>query len=179
MSCSSRFLSFFSFIYLLLPPKNVLYQGLTVYHPFPFKFPFPNSSYCFRFLPCSIWALWKDKQNNYTSSRFFENQPYEICSHLRKNASKGTFRKPEKLQNHGNEGKGKEKRKERGEGKEEKKRKDGCTISFYDSYFEDCLWPKKPFDAKGLFGDDVIKNPARHISLSNYPYLFEKFSLLR
>ena len=38
---------------------------------------------------------------------------------------------------------------------------------------------KKPFDAKGLFGDDVIKNPARHISLSNYPYLFEKFSLLR
>ena len=37
----------------------------------------------------------------------------------------------------------------------------------------------KPFDAKGLFGDDVIKNPARHISLSNYPYLFEKFSLLR
>ena len=38
---------------------------------------------------------------------------------------------------------------------------------------------KKPFDAKGLFGDDVIKNPARHVSLSNYPYLFEKFSLLR
>ena len=37
---------------------------------------------------------------------------------------------------------------------------------------------KKPFDAKGLFGDDDIKNPARHISLSNDPYLFETFSLL-
>ena len=38
------------------------------------------------------------------SSRVFENQPYEICSHS-------------------NEGKGKEKKKERGEGKEDKKKK--------------------------------------------------------
>ena len=38
---------------------------------------------------------------------------------------------------------------------------------------------KKTFDAKGLFGDDDIKNPARHISLSNDPYPFETFSLLR
>ena len=56
-------------------------------------------------------------------SRFFENQPNEICSHLSEKASKGTFLKPEKLQNHSNEGKGKEKKKERGEGKEEKKKK--------------------------------------------------------
>ena len=33
------------------------------------------------------------------------------------------FLKPEKLQNHSNEGKGKEKKKERGEGKEHKKKK--------------------------------------------------------
>ena len=33
------------------------------------------------------------------------------------------FLRPEKLQNHSNEGKGKEKKKERGEGKEEKKKK--------------------------------------------------------
>ena len=45
------------------------------------------------------------------SSRFFENQPDEICSHLRDKASKGTFLKPEKLQNHSNEEKGKEKKK--------------------------------------------------------------------
>ena len=65
------------------------------------------------------------------SSRFFENQPNEICSHLRDKASKGTFLKPEKLQNHSNEEKGKEKKKERGEGKEEKKEKSsGCTLSF-------------------------------------------------
>ena len=47
------------------------------------------------------------------SSRFFENQPNEICSHLSEKASKGKFLKREKLQNHSNEGKGKEKKKER------------------------------------------------------------------
>ena len=50
-------------------------------------------------------------------------QPNEICSHLSEKASKGTLLKPEKLQNHSNERKGKEKKKERGEGKEEKKKK--------------------------------------------------------
>ena len=58
----------------------------------------------------------------YISSRFFENQPNEICSHFSEKASKGMFLKPEKLQNHINEGKGKEKKKERGEGNEEKKK---------------------------------------------------------
>ena len=45
------------------------------------------------------------------SSGFFENQPNEICSHLSEKASKGRFLKPEKLQNHRNERKGKEKKK--------------------------------------------------------------------
>ena len=57
------------------------------------------------------------------SSRFFENHPNEICSHLSEKASKGRFLKPEKLQNHSKEGKGKEKKKERGEGKKKKKKK--------------------------------------------------------
>ena len=39
------------------------------------------------------------------SSRLFENQPNEICSHLSEKASKGMFPKPGKLQNHSNEGK--------------------------------------------------------------------------
>ena len=56
------------------------------------------------------------------SSRFFENQPNEICRHLSEKASKGRFRGPDKLQNHTNEGKRKEKKKERG-GRKEKKRK--------------------------------------------------------
>ena len=44
---------------------------------------------------------------------FFENQPNEICSHLSDKASKGMFRvKPDELQNHSNEGKGKEEKKE-------------------------------------------------------------------
>ena len=57
------------------------------------------------------------------SSRFFENQPNEICSHLPEKASKDTFLEPEKLQNQSNEGKGKEKKKKRGEGKGEKRKK--------------------------------------------------------
>ena len=55
------------------------------------------------------------------------------------------FLKPEKLQNHNNEEKGKEKKKERGKGKEEKKKKsDGCTLSFYNSDFAE----KKLYDTK-------------------------------
>ena len=53
--------------------------------------------------------------------------------------------KPQKLQNHSNEGKlkGKEKKNERGEGKEEKKKnRNGCTLSFYNSYFGDSFWPE-------------------------------------
>ena len=44
-------------------------------------------------------------------------------NHLIEKASKVRFLKPEKLQNHSNERKGKEKKKERGEEKEEKKKK--------------------------------------------------------
>ena len=58
--------------------------------------------------------------------------------------------------NHSNEGKGKEKKKERGEGK----KGNGCTLSFYNSYFGDSYWPKKTVRLKGPFGDNVIKNPA-------------------
>ena len=75
-------------------------------------------------------------------SPFFENQPNEIWSHLSEKASKDTFLRSEKLQNHSNEGKGKEKKKERGEGKEEKKKSNGYTLSFYNSYFGDSFWPK-------------------------------------
>ena len=59
----------------------------------------------------------------FISNRSFENQPNEICSHLSEKASKGRFLKPEVLQNHNNEGKGEEKKKDRGEGKEEKRKK--------------------------------------------------------
>ena len=55
---------------------------------------------------------------------FFENQPNKICSHLSEKASEGQFLKPEKtLQNHSNEGKGKQENIERGDGKEEKRKK--------------------------------------------------------
>ena len=54
-------------------------------------------------------------------------------------ALKGKFPEPEKLENHSNEEKGKEKKKERGE----EKKNNGCTISFYNSYFGDGFWPKE------------------------------------
>ena len=68
----------------------------------------------------------------YISSQFFENQPNEICSHLSEKASEDMFLKPEKLQNHSDERKGKKKKKERGKGKEEKKKSNSCTLSFYN-----------------------------------------------
>ena len=86
----------------------------------------------------------------YKFSRFFENQPNKICSHLSEKASKGRFPKPEKL----HDGKGKEKRKER----EEEKKSNGCTLSSYNGY----LGEKKLLDANGPFGGNVIKNPARY-----------------
>ena len=63
----------------------------------------------------SKWHTLTDWQNSLeTSSRFFENQPKEICSHLCEKASKATFLKAKKLQKHSNERKGKSEEKERG-----------------------------------------------------------------
>ena len=74
-------------------------------------------------------------------------------------ASKGRFLKPEKLQNHSNEGKGKEKTKERGEGKEKKEKKsNGCTL--ITATLNIVLGRKKLLDGKGTFDDNVFKNPA-------------------
>ena len=61
----------------------------------------------------------------YISSQFFENQPNEICSHLSEKASEDMFLKPEKLQNHSDERKGKKKKKE-------KKKSNSCTLRFYN-----------------------------------------------
>ena len=54
------------------------------------------------------------------SSRFFENQPNGICHQLSK---KTGFFGPDKLQNHTDEGKGKEKKKQQGGRKEEKRKR--------------------------------------------------------
>ena len=67
-------------------------------------------------------------------------------------ASKGRFRKPQKLQNHSNPAKEKRRR----------QKSNGCTLNFYNSYFED-FGRKKLWDVKGPVGDNVFKNPARYI----------------
>ena len=66
----------------------------------------------------------------YISSRFFENQPNEICSHLSEKASKGRLLGPDKFQNHTKKGKGKEKKKERGGRKEVKRKKAMIALVF-------------------------------------------------
>ena len=56
-------------------------------------------------------------------------------------------------------------RKRKSEGKERRRREksNGCTLSFYNSYFG----KKKLFDAKGPLGDNVIKDLARYNSIRN------------
>ena len=73
--------------------------------------------------------------------------------------SKGRFLKPEKLQNHSNERKGKEKKKERGE----EKKAMVTLLVIIIATLEIVFGRKKLLDAKGPFGDDVFKNPARYI----------------
>ena len=57
----------------------------------------------------------------------------------------------------------KQRRKRKSEGKERRRREksNGCTLIFYNSNFG----KKKLFDAKGPFGDNVIKNPGRYNSI--------------
>ena len=56
----------------------------------------------------------------------------EICSHVTEKASKGRFPKPEKLQNHSNEGKAKKRKKEIARSRE---KSNGWTLRFYNGYF--------------------------------------------
>ena len=56
------------------------------------------------------------------SGRFFKTNLTKCAVIWVKKRQKVRFRKPEKLQNHSNEGKGKEKKKERGDGKEKRKK---------------------------------------------------------
>ena len=80
-------------------------------------------------------------------------------------ASKGMFLKPEKLQHHSNEGKRTEKKKGRGVGKEEKRERERekKTMVALLGFIMATLAEKKLLDAKGPFGGNVIKNPARYI----------------
>ena len=103
------------------------------------------------------------------STRFFEYQPNEICSLLKEKASKGTFLKPEKIQNHSDKGKGKEKKKEWGKEKKEKRKKAMIALLVFKIATLAIVFGRiKLLDAKGLFGDNIIKNPARCIIRYRY-----------
>ena len=72
------------------------------------------------------------------------------------------FLKHEKLQNHSNEEKGKEKKQERGEGKEENEKKKAIValLVFIIATLELVFGQKTLSDVKGPLGDNVFKNPA-------------------
>ena len=71
----------------------------------------------------------------FISSRFYENQPHEICSHLSEKASKRAgFLGPRSSKITLTKEKERRKRKR---GKEERKRREksnGCTLSFYNGF---------------------------------------------
>ena len=71
------------------------------------------------------------------------------------------FLGPDKLQNHTNEGKSKEKKMSEEDEKRRREKSKGCTLSFYDGYFRDVLL----LDGKGPFSGNVFKNPARYINI--------------
>ena len=93
----------------------------------------------------------KKKTLKRKSRRCFENQPNEIWSHLSEKVSIGWCFGADKLQNHINEAKGKEKKKERGGRKEEKREKQWLLVA-----------PLVFFNAKGPFEGNVFKNLARN-----------------
>ena len=95
----------------------------------------------------------------YISRRFFENQPNKICSPLSEKASKRRFREPEKLQNHINEGKGKEKKKEQGE----EKKAMVALLVFIMATLTIVFGRKKLLDPNDPFGGNLFKSPARYI----------------
>ena len=86
----------------------------------------------------------RDQKGSFISNRFFENQLKEICGHLSEKASKARFLKPEKLKNHSNEGKGKEKKKERGE----EKKAMAAFLVFIIGTLDFGFWPKKSVGRK-------------------------------
>lgn len=71
-----------------------------------------------------------------------------ICSHLRKIGPKNSRFAPDKLENHSNEGKENEKKREPG-GRKEKTRKKAkiALLSFYIGFFRDIVRRKSLFDA--------------------------------
>ena len=82
---------------------------------------------------------------------------------LSEKALNGSFFGPDKIKNHTNEGKGKEKKQERGGRKEEKRKSNGCALSFIMDTLKKLLEAKRPFQG------NVLKNPARMFwEISNF-----------
>ena len=99
----------------------------------------------------------------YISRRFFENQPNKICSPLSEKASKGRFLNSEKLQNHINEGKGKEKKKEQGE----EKKAMVALLVFIMATLTIVFGREKLLDPNDPSGGNLFKSPARYFIYYN------------
>ena len=72
------------------------------------------------------------------------------------------FLKPEKLQNHSNEGKRKKRKSEEKERRRREKKAMVALLVFIIATLEIVFGRKTLFDAKGPFGDNIIKNSARY-----------------
>ena len=125
-----------------------------------------------------ILTFKRDQKGSFISSRFFENQPKEICSHLREKTSKAGFLNPRSSKI--TVTKAKERRKRKSDEKERRRRKksNGCTRSFCNTYFG-----KKMLDAKGPFGGNVFKirldiNKWATITKEVYTQLYPKIATI-
>ena len=100
------------------------------------------------------------------SSRFFENEPNEICSHLSEKGPKGRFFAPDKLKSHTSKGRNEE---------EERKGRDTAMEAVL-VFILATLWLW--FDRIG----NVFKNPAGYIFIADEkPTMYEtaqEFSIL-
>ena len=92
----------------------------------------------------------------------FQKSMYLCLADLLKKLSKGRLSGRDKLQNHTNEGKGKEKKKRASRKKGGEEKKHGCTLGFYKGYFGVFGRKKKCWIQKVHFsGGNGFKNPAR------------------
>ena len=100
---------------------------------------------------------------------FFKNQCNEICRLWDDKASKGRFfLSPTSSKFTVTKEKERRKRKSEEEERRRRGKSNGCTVSFYNSYFGE----RKMLDTKGPFSGNVFKNPTRLDSSSLFLFFF-------
>ena len=97
------------------------------------------------------------------------NEPNESCRHLSEKGSKGRFFVPDRLENHSNEGKAKENKKERGARKKGEHKKEMVAPLVFT--LEPLLWDTSIQRTQHLFRENVHKIFVLVTSIEGHLYL--------